>query len=71
MVVRQGDVYWIGLDAPVGSEAGFRRPVVVVQNNATNDTKIATILVCAITSNLDRANRGGNVLLASGEGNLP
>ena len=70
-MIRQGDVYWVELDAPVGSEAGFTRPVVVVQNNATNSTGIGTILVCAITSNTRRLDVPGNVSLGAGEAHLP
>jgi mRNA interferase MazF len=71
VVIRQGDVYWVGIEAPVGSETGFTRPVVVVQNNATNSSAIGTVLVCAISTNLRRAGVEGNVSLAAGEGNLP
>jgi mRNA interferase MazF len=70
-VIRQGDLYWVNLDAPHGSEPGYRRPVIVVQNNLYNASRIRTVLVCSITGNLRRATAPGNVLLAEGEANLP
>ena len=71
MVIRQGDVFWADLDEPPGSTPGYRRPVVVVQNDVFNLSRIQTVVVCALTSNLKRAAAPGNVLLGSGEGNLP
>ncbi len=71
MVISQGDVFWIDLGAPIGSEPGYRHPHVVIQNNFFNASRINTIVVCALTSNLKRADAPGNVLLAAGEGNLP
>lgn len=71
MYVEQGDIFWAGLDDPFGSEPGGRRPIVVVQNNMFNFTRIRTVVVCAITSNLNQALSPGNVLLDEGEANLP
>jgi mRNA interferase MazF len=70
MVIRQGDVFWLDLEEPRGSEPGFRRPCVVVQNNLLNRSRINTVVVCAITGQLRRAGAPGNVLLEAGEGNL-
>ncbi len=70
MNIKQGDVYWIDLDGPKGSEPGFRCPYVVVQNNIFNKSRINTIVVCALTSNIKRAEVPGNVLLKKGEANL-
>lgn len=70
MTIRQGDVYWIDLDDPGGSEPGYHHPHVVVQNNLFNVSKIGTVVVCALTSNLKRAEAPGNVLLEKGEANL-
>lgn len=56
---------------PRGSETGFRRPYVVVQNDAFNESRLSTVVVCAITSNLQRAKAPGNVLLEEGEAGLP
>jgi mRNA interferase MazF len=71
MVINQGDVFWFDLGEPSGSESGYRRPYVVVQNNIFNYSRINTVVVCAITSNLSRAAAPGNVLLEQGEANLP
>jgi len=70
-VIRQGEVYWIDLGEPSGSESGYRHPYVVIQNNVFNQSRINTAVVCVITSNLKRAEAPGNILLESGEGNLP
>ena len=56
---------------PHGSEPGYRHPHVVIQNNVFNESRINTVVICALTSNLKRANVPGNVLLKKGEGNLP
>ncbi|PID57815.1 PemK family transcriptional regulator [candidate division KSB3 bacterium] len=71
MDIRQGDVFWIYLDEPFGSEPGYRRPYVVIQNNLFNGTSLDTIIVCALTSNLKNACHPENVLLRKGEANLP
>ncbi len=71
MVIKQGDVFWVNLSAPSGSGPGYRYPHVVVQNNVFNNSRIHTVVVCTITSNLKRAESPGNVLLSKGEANLP
>lgn len=68
--MRQGDLYWYDFGSPRGSDPGFRRPVVVVQSNTFNDTALATVVVCALSSNLRLARRPGNVTLHAGEGGL-
>lgn len=70
MEIRQGDTVWVDLDEPRGSGPGYRHPHVVIQNNVFNASKIGTVVVCAITSNLKRAESPGNVLLKKGEGGL-
>lgn len=70
MTVKQGDIYWANLEAPRGSEPGFRHPCVVIQNDAFNASRINTVVVCALTSNLKRAQAPGNVTLNKGEANL-
>ena len=70
MVINQGDIYWIELDEPTGSESGYSHPHVVVQNNVFNASRINTVIVCALTSNIKRAEAPGNVLLEKGEANL-
>jgi mRNA interferase MazF len=71
VVINQGDVYWIELGEPEGSEPGYRHPHVVIQNNLFNRSRINTIVVCALTTNLSRAKAPGNVLLDHGEAGLP
>lgn len=70
-MIRQGDVYWIDLGPPGRSGPGYLHPHVVVQNDLFNRSRIGTVVVCAITSNLKRGEAPGNVLLDEGEANLP
>lgn len=67
---KQGDIFGIDFGIPKGSGPGYRHPHVVIQNNVFNQSRINTVVVCAITSNMKRAEAPGNVLLAKGEGNL-
>jgi len=67
--VRSGDLYWIAAD-DVGSIPGSAHPHVVVQDDAFNQSRIPTVVVCALTSNLHRATEPGTVLLDPGEGGL-
>ena len=71
MVISQGEVWWADLRAPTGSEPGFRRPVVVVQGDALNRSRIATVVCVPLTSNLKWADAPGNVLLAARSTSLP
>lgn len=71
MVINQGDLFWVDLGESAGSEPGYRHPHVVIQNNLFNRSRINTVVVCALTSNLRRARAPGNVLLEEGEANLP
>lgn len=70
-MIRQGDIFWIDIDVPLGSEPGYRHPHIVVQNNVFNASRISTVLVCPLTTNLRRASAPGNVLLMEGEAHLP
>lgn len=63
--MRRGEVWWASLPAPVGSGPGFRRPVVVLQANSFNDSRIGTVIVAVITSNLALAVAPGNVRLSA------
>ena len=63
MTVAQGDVWWADLPEPSGSGPGFRRPIVVVQADAINRSRIATVVCVPLTSNLKWATAPGNVLL--------
>ena len=70
-MIQQGDIYWEEGGEPSGSEPGYLHPVVVIQNNVFNHSRIGTVIACVLTSNLKAAVRPGNVLLHVGEGNLP
>ena len=71
MVINQGELYWVDLGEPVGSAPGYEHPYVVIQNNLFNQSRINTVVVCALTSNLKRADAPGNVLLNAKEAGLP
>ena len=71
MVIVQGEVWWCDIGEPIGSAPGFRRPVVVVQCDAMNRSRIATVVCVPLTSNLKWANAPGNVLLTAGLTGLP
>jgi|SRR4026207_2267739 mRNA interferase MazF len=71
MVVNQGDIYWVSLKELSGSEPGYTHPHVVVQDNVINRSRINTVVVCALTTNLEQAKAPSNVLLEVGEANLP
>ncbi len=70
-MIRRGDIWWAELNDPRGSEPGFRRPVVVVQADPFNQSHIGTVVVAAITSNLELAEAPGNVPLPRNESRLP
>ncbi|HEX7186300.1 MAG TPA: type II toxin-antitoxin system PemK/MazF family toxin [Thermoanaerobaculia bacterium] len=65
MVIAQGEVWWADLGEPTGSEPGYRRPVVVVQCDALNRSRIGTVVCVPLTSNLKWAEAPGNVSLAA------
>ncbi len=71
MVISQGEIWWAELPAPTGSGPGFRRPVVVVQGEALNRSRLATAVCVPLTSNLRWAEAPGNVLLAARTTGLP
>lgn len=70
-MIRRGEVYWVDLAEPRGSEPGYRRPAVVVQANPFNNSRIATAIVVVLTSNLELARAPGNVLLPKSATGLP
>ncbi len=71
MVIAQGDIWWADLGDPIGSEPGFRRPVIVVQCDAFNQSRIATMVCVPLTSNLKWAEAPGNVRLTASATGLP
>ena len=70
-MIAQGDVLWASLPDPVGSGPGFTRPVVVVQGDALNASRVATVVIVPLTSNLRWAAAPGNVLLKPRRTGLP
>ncbi len=71
MSIAQGDVWWADPSEPRGSGPGFRRPVVVVQGDALNRSRIATVVCVPLTSNVKWAAAPGNVLLPPSVTGLP
>lgn len=69
--ILRGEVWWASLSRPAGSEPGYRRPVLVVQADAFNRSRIQTVIAAAVTSNLRLAKAPGNVLVPAGEAGLP
>ncbi len=68
--MERGEVWWAGLPPPEGSGPGHRRPVLIVQSDAFNRSRIATVVVAVITSNLRLQEAPGNVLLPCGRSGL-
>ena len=71
MVIAQGEIWWAELPPPTESEPGYPRPVVVVQGDALNRSRIATAVCVPLTSNLRWADAPGNVLLSARSTHLP
>ena len=71
MVVERGQVWWADLDEPRGSEPGFRRPLLIVQDDAFNRSRIRTVLAIVLTSNLRLIDAPGNVLIPAKAAGLP
>lgn len=69
--IRRGDLFWLAADDARGSVPGHAHPHVVVQEDVFNRSRVHTVIVCALTTNLGRASEPGNVLLDPGEGGLP
>lgn len=69
--IRQGEIYRAEAGDPEGSAPGYTRPVLVIQNNVFNASKIRTVVVCSLTSSLRLGRARGNITLAPGEGGLP
>lgn len=69
--IVRGDLYWVQPDDSRGPAPAYSHPHVVVQDDVFNHSRITTVVVCALTTNLHRAKEPGNVLLNDGEGGLP
>ena len=70
-MVSRGEVWWADFGEPQGSEPGYRRPALVVSSDRFNRSRIATVIVSAITSNLRLGEAPGNVALEQGDAGLP
>jgi mRNA interferase MazF len=71
MVIRKGSIYWVDFSPGKGSEPMGRRPGLVIQNDALNDSKLNTVIMVAITSTMKFGELPGNVVLGKGDANLP
>ena len=69
--MRRGQVWWVDLGEPRGAQPGFRRPVLIVQDDLLNDSKLSTVMVAPLTSNLRRALAVGNVEVTPRQSGLP
>lgn len=70
-MVRRGELWWVDFAEPVGSAPGYRRPAAVVSADRFNRSRIATVIVAAVTSNTRLADAPGNVALPAGSSGLP
>jgi len=70
MVVERGEVWWADLGEPIGAEPGYRRPVVVVQSDAFNRSRIDTTIAVILTSNRQLLDAPGNVLIQAKQSGL-
>ena len=68
--MKRGEIWWANLPPATGSGPGYRRPVLVVQSNAFNESRISTVLVAVVTSNLVLSDAPGNVRLTKSDSGL-
>jgi mRNA interferase MazF len=68
--MTRGELWWTDFGLPFGSEPGFRRPILIVQDDAFNKSKINTVIIVPLTTNLALAEAPGNVLLEKEESGL-
>ncbi|WP_036064006.1 type II toxin-antitoxin system PemK/MazF family toxin [Leptospira noguchii] len=66
----RGEIWWVDLGIPFGSEPGFKRPVLIIQDDSFNQSNISTVVSIAITSNLNLSEAPGNVLISKKESSL-
>lgn len=67
----RGEIWWANLRDPIASEPGYRRPVLIIQDDTFNQSRISTVIVAVITSNIQLAEAPGNVLLTREASGLP
>jgi len=71
VVIERGEVWWVDLGEPDGSEPGYRRPVIIVQSDAFNRSRVRTVIAVVLTSNLRLLDAPGNVLISAKTSGLP
>ncbi|PHM09737.1 mRNA interferase MazF2 [Nostoc sp. 'Peltigera malacea cyanobiont' DB3992] len=71
MVMQRGEIWWADLPTPVASEPGYRRPVLIVQSDEFNRSRIRTVIAAVLTTNLRLAEAPGNILVTTDETGLP
>ncbi len=71
MVINRGEIWWAELPEPQGSGPGYKRPLVIVQSNEFNKSKINTVIAAIITTNLRLATAPGNIMLSKKQSKLP
>jgi mRNA interferase MazF len=71
VVVERGQVWWAELGAPDGSEPGYKRPVLIVQSDAFNRSRVQTVIAVVLTSNVRLVDAPGNVFLPAKATGLP
>jgi mRNA interferase MazF len=69
--MTRGEIWWVNLGEPFGSEPGFIRPVLIVQDNSYNESRLNTVIVVCLTTNLALADAPGNVFIKKSISNLP
>ncbi len=71
MVIKRGDLWWAELPEPTGSSPGYKRPILIIQSNDFNKSKINTTIAVIVTSNLRLSTAPGNILLSTKKSKLP
>ena len=71
MVILRGEIWWAKLPAPIASKPGYKRPLLIIQSDDFNRSRINTVIAAVITSNLRLSEAPGNVLLSKKDSNLP
>lgn len=69
--MQRGEIWWADMDNPQGAGSGYRRPVLIVQSDAFNRSRIQTVVAVALTSKLRLAAAPGNILIAAADSGLP
>src|SRR5438128_7674323 len=71
MVMERGEIWWADLPDPVASDPGYRRPVLVIQSERFTASRINTVIIAGVSTNLNLARADGNVLILARQSNLP